>query len=167
MENYLIGEPSGKKSKRCLRLAKIVGKTGIVVRVREDLRSDLWVKLMGNTAFNPTSALTLGTVGDMINYPEMEELIRRLMDEVTAVGRALGANPNASVDYRIENARKNAKFHKSSMLQDLERGRIMEINPIIGAAQEMGKLAGVSTPTIDTVLALIKLRARLGGMLHE
>lgn len=162
---YFIGEPDGTVSDRCGRLAEIIHKTGIDARVREDLRQDLWLKIMGNTAFNPTSALTLGTVGEMINDPDMEALLRRLMEEVTAVARALGSEPTETADYRIENARKNAMPHKSSMLQDLERGRMMEINPIIGAAQEMGVLAGVPTPTIDTVLALVRLRARLGGML--
>jgi len=164
---YFLGEPGGNESERCLRLAEVIAKTGIVVRVRPDLRADLWVKIMGNAAFNPTSALTLGTVGEMVSDLEMEALLRRMMDEVTTVGRALGSVPSASVDYRIENARENAMPHKSSMLQDLERGRMMEINPIIGAVQEMGALAGVPTPTIDTVLALVKLRARLGGMLPE
>ena len=164
---YFLGEPDDTESERCRRLAEVIAKTGITARVRPDLRADLWVKIMGNTAFNPTSALTLGTVGEMVNDPDMEALLRRMMEEATAVGRALGSAPNASVDYRIENARENAMPHKSSMLQDLERGRMMEVNPIIGAAQEMGTLAGVPTPTIDTVLALVKLRARLAGMLPD
>jgi len=164
---YFIGEPDGTESERCLRLAEVIAKTGIVARVRADLRQDLWLKIMGNSAFNPTSALTLGTVGDMINDPEMEALLRRMMEEVTAVGRALGSEPSDTVDFRIENARQHAMPHKSSMLQDLERGRMMEINPIIGAATEMGALAGVPTPTLDTVLALVKMRARMGGMLPE
>jgi len=164
---YFIGEPDGTESERCLRLAEVIAKTGIVARVRADLRQDLWLKIMGNSAFNPTSALTLGTVGDMINDPEMEALLRRMMEEVTAVGRALDSEPSDTVDFRIENARQHAMPHKSSMLQDLERGRMMEINPIIGAATEMGALAGVPTPTLDTVLALVKMRARMGGMLPE
>ena len=164
---YFIGEPDRTMSERCLLLAEIVNKTGIFARVRNDLRQDIWLKIMGNTAFNPTSALTLGTVGDLINDPEMEEVLRRLMEEVTEIGRAFGSEPRDTVDFRIENSRRNAMPHKSSMLQDLERRRMMEIKPIIGAAQELGRLAGVPTPTIDTVLALVKLRARLGGMLPE
>ncbi len=164
---YFIGEPDGTDSARCRRLAEVIGGAGIVTRVRSDLRRDLWVKIMGNTAFNPTSALTLATIGEMVDDPDMEALLRRMMAEVTAVAEALGAPPQEDVDYRIENARRHAMTHKSSMLQDLERGRMMEINPIIGAAREMGALAGVPTPTIDTVLALVRLRARLGGMLPQ
>ena len=164
---YFIGEPDGSQSDRCLRFAEAVNKTGITARVRDDLRKDLWLKIMGNTAFNPTGALTLATVGEMISDPEVEAQLRLIMEEVTAVGRALGAEPSETVDYRIENSRRNAMPHKSSMLQDLERGRMMEVNQIIGAAREMGRLVGVPTPTIDTVLALIRLRARIGGMLPE
>ena len=164
---YFIGEPDGSESERCLRLAEMVNKTGIVARVRDDLRKDLWLKIMGNTAFNPTGALTLATVGEMLNDPEVEAQLRLIMTEVTAIGRAYGAEPSDTVDFRIENSRRNAMPHKSSMLQDLERGRMMEVNQIIGAARELGALAGVPTPTIDTVLALIRLRARIGGMLPE
>ena len=164
---YFIGEPDGSESERCLRLAEMVNKTGIVARVRDDLRKDLWLKIMGNTAFNPTGALTLATVGEMLNDPEVEAQLRLIMTEVTAIGHAYGAEPSDTVDFRIENSRRNAMPHKSSMLQDLERGRMMEVNQIIGAARELGALAGVPTPTIDTVLALIRLRARIGGMLPE
>ncbi len=164
---YFIGEPDGAQSERCLQLAEIVNKTGIVARVRDDLRKDLWLKIMGNTAFNPTGALTLATVGEMLNDPEMEALLRLIMTEVTAIGCAFGAEPSETVDFRLENSRKNAMPHKSSMLQDLERGRMMEVNQIIGAARELGSMVGVATPTIDTVLALIKMRARIGGMLPE
>ena len=141
-------------SDRCNRFAEMVNKTGIVARVRDDLRKDLWLKIMGNSAFNPTGALTLATVGEMINDPEVEAQLRLIMEEVTAVGRALGAEPSETADYRIENSRKNAMPHKSSMLQDLERGRMMEVNQIIGAARGMGRLVGVPTPTIDTVFRI-------------
>ena len=164
---YFIGEPDGAQSDRCLRFAEAVNRTSIVARVRDNLRKDLWLKIMGNSAFNPTGALTLATVGEMINDPVVEAQLRLIMEEVTAVGRALGAEPSETADYRIENSRKNAMPHKSSMLQDLERGRMMEVNQIIGAARELGQLVGVPTPTIDTVFALIRLRARVGGMLPE
>lgn len=162
---YFIGEPDGSLSARCRRLAETVERAGIAASLRDDLRRDLWTKIMGNTAFNPTSALTLGTIGAMLGDPAMEAVLRRLMEEVMAIARALGAEPSASVDYRIENARQHSTNHKSSMLQDLERGRTLEIDPIIGAAQEIARLVGVATPTIDTVLALVRMRARVGGML--
>ena len=164
---YYIGEPDRSLSDRCLRFQEIVGATGIKAEVREDLRRDIWVKIMGNAAYNPISALTMGAMSDMVNDAGVEDVLRGVMAEVIAISKALGSEANASIDKRIENTRNGASDHKTSMLQDLERDRMMEINPIVGAAAEMGKLAGVATPTIDTVLALVKLRAQMGGLLPE
>ena len=162
---YFIGEPDGSLSERGKAFRDIVAATGINAELRPDLRRDIWVKLMGNVAYNPCSALTLGTSGDMVNDAGMENVLRTLMTEVIAVGRALGSDPNASIDERIDGTRTGAATHKTSMLQDLERNRPMEINPIIGAVSELGKLAKVDTPIIDTVLALVRLRASKGGLL--
>ncbi len=164
---YCIGEPDGSDSERCRRFQEVVAPTGINVDIRPEIRRDIWVKLMGNVSYNPISALTLGTSGDMVDDPGVEALLRRVMTEVIAVGAALGADPNASIDDRIDGTRGSASTHKTSMLQDLERERPMEINPIVGAVAELGKLAGVDTPTIDTVLAMVRLRAKLGGLLPE
>lgn len=164
---YYIGEPDGSNSARIKRFRETINATVIDAQLRPKLREDIWVKIMGNTAYNPTSALTLGSIGQMVNDPGMEQVLRRLMAEVIAVGRALGEEPNASIDDRIETSRNGSPGHKTSMLQDLERGRMLEIIPIIGAVAEMGKLAGVATPTVDTVLALVTLRARLAGLLPE
>jgi 2-dehydropantoate 2-reductase len=162
---YYIGEPDNSESERCIRLRDAVSKAGIEAHVRPDLRSDYWVKIMGNAAYNPISALTRGTMGDMVNDPDVEQVLRNVMSEVIAVGKALGASPNVSIDSRIQTTRTGAPGHKSSMLQDIERGRMMEINPIVGSVAEMAKKVGVPTPTIDTVLALVKLRAKLAGLL--
>ena len=163
---YYMGEPDGSTSERIRRLQQVIAATGIDTHVRPDLRSDIWVKLMGNVSYNPISALTLGTMGDMVGDPTVESLLRRVMEEVLTVGRALGAEPDTSIDARIAGTRQVGS-HKTSMLQDLERGRPLEIDPIVGATAELGDLAGVDTPHIDTVLALIRLRARLGGMLPD
>jgi 2-dehydropantoate 2-reductase len=162
---YQIGEPDGVESERCLRFQEAVEASGITCQIRPEIRKDIWIKLMGNMAYNPTSALTLAHAGAMANDPDMEALLRRLMAEVISVGTALGTDPEASIDARIEGTRKGAAFHKTSMLQDLERGRPMEIAPIVGAVAELAKLAGVETPTIDTVLALVQLRAQMTGQL--
>lgn len=162
---YQIGEPDGSESERCLRFAEAVEASGITCQIRPEIRKDIWVKLMGNMAYNPTSALTLAHAGAMANDPDMEVLLRRLMAEVISVGAALGTDPEASIDARIEGTRTGAAFHKTSMLQDLERGRPMEVAPIVGAVAELAKLAGVDTPTVDTVLALVKLRAQMTGQL--
>ena len=164
---YFIGEPDNSESDRAKRFQEVVDATPIDAQLRTDLRRDIWVKIMGNAAYNPISALTMGTMGDMVNDPGGEDLLRKVMGEVMAVGRGLGAEPNASVDERIEGTRHGAASHKTSMLQDLERGRMMEINPIVGATSEVGKIIGVDTPTIDTVLALVRLRAKLAGLLPE
>jgi len=162
---YRIGEPNGSNSERCERFRAAVEASGIECRVSSDIRKDIWVKLMGNVAYNPTSALTLAHTGAMVDDPEMQALLRRLMAEVLSVGAALGSDPGDLIDARIKSTRDGAGFHKTSMLQDLERGRSMEIIPIIGAAAEMAALAGVATPTVDTVLALIKMRARMTDQL--
>ena len=164
---YYIGEPDNSESERAKRFQAVVDKTAIDAQLRTDLRRDIWVKIMGNAAYNPISALTMGTMGDMVNDPLVEDILRKVMAEVVAVGRGLGAEPNASIEERIVGTRHGAASHKSSMLQDLERGRLMEINPIVGAVSEVGKLAGVATPTIDTVLALVRLRAKLASLLPE
>ena len=162
---YQIGEPDGTESERCKRFQEVVDASGITCQIRPEIRKDIWVKLMGNMAYNPTSALTLAHAGAMVEDADMEALLRRLMAEVISIGTALGANPNASIDARIEGTREGAAFHKTSMLQDLERGRQMEISPIVGAAAELARLAGVETPTVDTVLALVQLRAQMTGQL--
>ena len=164
---YQIGEPDNSISPRAQALCDVIDQTIISAEVSSDLRRDFWVKLMGNVAYNPSSALTLGTTGEMIDDADMQQVLRNIMAEVKAVGTALGSAPEASIDDRIEGSRKGAHFHKSSMLQDLERGRQMEINPIIGAVAELGKIADVATPTIDTVLALVRLRARSGDLLPD
>ena len=95
----------------------------------------------------------------------MEQVLRQLMTEVLAVGKALGANPEDKIDARLNTTRERAAAHKTSMLQDLERGRPLEIMPIIGATSELARLVRVPTPTIDTVLAIVKLRAKMTGQL--
>jgi len=162
---YQIGEPDCAESQRCKDFQAMVGRCGIDVQLRTDIRKDIWVKLMGNVAYNPASALTLAHGRAMVDDPGTQAVLRTLMAEVISIGEALGTDLQASIDARIEGARKGAALHKTSMLQDLERGRLMEIEPIIGAASELAELAGVKTPTIDTVLALVRLRARMSGLL--
>ena len=162
---YFIGEPDGTISERSRRFQEMVSAAGVNAEVRADFRRDIWVKIMGNAAYNPISALTMASMGAMVDDPDIEAVLRQVMAEVMDVGRAFGAEFNTSIDQRIATTRKGASGHKTSMLQDLERGRMLEINPIIGAVAEVAKLVGVETPTIDTVLALVKLRARGAGLM--
>jgi 2-dehydropantoate 2-reductase len=158
---YVIGEPDGSLSERCRRLQALIAPCGIDVQIRSNIRDEIWVKLMGNVALNPVSALTLANGGAMVDDPATEIVLRRMMAEVLDIGRALGCEPATSIDARIQGVRQGARTHKTSMLQDLERHREMEIDPIIGATAELAALAGVEVPTIDTVLALLRLRARM------
>ena len=164
---YQIGEPDGSESERCKCFQDAVEASGIKCRIRREIRKDIWVKIMGNVAYNPTSALTLAHTGAMVDDSRMDRLIRHLMAEVISIGKALGADPGDQIDARIKSTREGAGFHKTSMLQDLQRGRPMEILPIIGAAAELGKLVGVGTPTIDVVLALVMMRAKMTGQLPD
>ena len=162
---YQIGEPDGSESERCKQFQAMVNAAGINCDIRSDIRRDIWIKVLGNVAYNPTSALTIAHTGAMLDDPSMEQVLRNLMAEVLAVGKALGANPEDRIDARLNTTRQRAASHKTSMLQDLERGRSMEIMPIVGATAELARLVNVATPTIDTVLALVKLRAKMTGQL--
>jgi len=150
---------------RCKTLQRMIVSAGINCDIRPSIRRDIWIKVMGNVAYNPTSALTVAHTGAMLDDPSMEQVLRKLMAEVLAVGKALGANPEDRIDARLNTTRERAAAHKTSMLQDLERGRSLEIMPIIGATSELAQLVKVETPTIDTVLALVRLRAKMTGQL--
>ena len=163
--NYQIGEPDGSVSERCTKLKEVLDSAGIQCQIRPEIRKDIWTKVMGNVAYNPTSALTLAHTGAMIDDPDMRVVLRQLMLEVISVGKALNADPGDQIDKRMTASLERAAFHKTSMLQDLERGRYMEILPIVGAVAELAKLCNIQTPCIDTILALVKLRAQMTGQL--
>lgn len=157
-----IGEPSGERSARVTALSKAMIGAGIKAPVRPRIRDDIWVKLWGNVCFNPLSALTLSPLDRLATDPELKPLVFALMSEARVVGEALGVDFLIDTEKRIAGAAE-AGPHKTSMLQDLESGRPMEIDAIVAAVCEMGRLAGVPTPTIDTVLALVRERARQAG----
>lgn len=163
-KGYPIGEPSGEESERVSRLVEAMRGAGLDAKQRPQIRDDIWVKLMGNASGNPIAALTCATLGDMVDEPGVRQLMRTIMLETQSVARALGAQPQMDVDRRLAGMSGGTRSHKSSMLQDLERGRTLEIDPIVGAVAELGDLAGVETPFLDAVLGLIRLRGRVGGM---
>lgn len=152
---FSLGEPSGEKSERVRRLSAELIAAGLQAPVRDDIRSEIWVKLWGNLSFNPISALTGSTLEDIVADDGTRAVARAMMLEAQAVGEALGVRFPIGVDRRIKGAGA-VGAHKTSMLQDLERGRPMEIEALVGAVQELGQLAGKPTPTIDTVLALVR-----------
>ncbi|MEK9900342.1 MAG: 2-dehydropantoate 2-reductase [Rhodospirillaceae bacterium] len=159
---FTIGEPSGEKTERVQALAALLSDAGFRVPVRPRIRDEMWVKLWGNVSLNPISALTGGTLVEMIDDPDVCAVIRAVMVEAQAVGEALGVRFAIDVDKRIAGAR-DVGEHKTSMLQDLELGRPMEIDALVASVQELGQIVGVPTPSIDTVLGLVRQRARLAG----
>ena len=159
---FSLGEPSGEKTERVQAFAAELTKAGFRAPVRPHIRDELWVKLWGNLSFNPISALTGSTLEEMCTEPDPRALIRAMMVEAQEVGEKIGVKFPVNVDKRIEGG-KAVGPHKTSMLQDLERGRPMEIDALVSAVAEMGRLTETLTPNIDAVLALVKMRARLAG----
>ncbi|MBS27987.1 MAG: 2-dehydropantoate 2-reductase [Alphaproteobacteria bacterium] len=159
---FTLGEPSGERTERVQALSKLFSDAGMRAPVRPRIRDEMWVKLWGNVSLNPISALTGGTLAEMIDDPDVCAVIRTVMVEAQAVGEALGVKFAIDVDKRIAGAREVGD-HKTSMLQDLELGRPMEIDALVASVQELGRIVGVATPAIDTVLGLVRQRARLAG----
>ncbi len=159
---FTLGEPSGEKTERVQALAALLSDAGFRAPVRPRIRDEMWVKLWGNVSLNPISALTGGTLAQMIDDPDVCAVIRAVMVEAQTVGEALGVKFAIDVDKRIAGAREVGD-HKTSMLQDLELGRPMEIDALVASVQELGRIVEVTTPAIDTVLSLVRQRARLAG----
>ncbi len=159
---FTLGEPSGEKTDRVQALAKLLSDAGFRAPVRPRIRDEMWVKLWGNVSLNPISALTGGTLVQMVDDPDVCAVIREVMVEAQAVGEALGVKFAIDVDKRIAGAR-DVGEHKTSMLQDLELGRPMEIDALVASVQELGRIVDVATPAIDIVLGLVRQRARLAG----
>jgi 2-dehydropantoate 2-reductase len=161
---FIIGEPDGSRSPRIVALAGILTAAGFDAPIRDAIRWNVWVKLWGNVCFNPISALTHATLGRMTSEPGLRRLCVAMMREAKAVSDALGlAIPDSMIDRRLD-AAAAAATHKMSMLQDLERGRSLEIDALVTAVQELGRLTATATPTIDSVLALVQERARAAGL---
>ena len=161
-ERMPVGEPDGSRSERVMRLSKALIAAGLKAPVRPQIRNEIWMKLWGNMSFNPVSALTHATLETMARDPGTRAVIARIMQEGQAVGERLGVQFAMGIDERIKTA-EAVGAHKTSMLQDLEVGRPMEIEPLVGVVAELGRLVGVPTPTIDTVHALVVQRARQAG----
>ena len=156
---FQLGEIDGQRTERVQGLSAAMTAAGLKAPVRPRIRDDIWLKLWGNAGFNPISALTHGTLEEIAGDPATRPIVRALMVEVEGVARALGARLAVDVDTRIQWA-KDVGAHKTSMLQDLERGRPMEIDALVTAVQEMARLVEIPTPTLDVVLGLVQQRAR-------
>jgi 2-dehydropantoate 2-reductase len=137
-----IGEPDGSRSERCRRIAEALIASGLRCPVTARLRHEIWVKVLGNASLNPLSALTRATVVQMVRDPGVRSVIRNIMLEVEAVSHKLGMELPVSIDQRIAGAEKVGE-HKTSMLQDLEAGRPMELEALVGAVMELGERVGL------------------------
>lgn len=160
---FILGEPGGEKTGRVQKLSAALISAGFKAPVRPRIRNEIWVKLWGNLCFNPISALTHATLDVVATDPGTRRLGREMMLEAQAIGEKLGVRFDVDVERRIDGAAAIGA-HKTSMLQDLELGRSMEIDALVTVVQEMGQLTETPTPTIDIVLALIQQRARSAGL---
>jgi 2-dehydropantoate 2-reductase len=151
-----VGEPNGARSERAKAISEALVQAGLRCPVTQKIRMEIWVKLMGNVAFNPISALTRATLAQMIRDPEVARLVRNIMGEVEAVASKMGIEMPISIDQRIAGAEKIGE-HKTSMLQDLEAGRPLELEAVVGAVLELGERLGVAMPYTRTVYACTRL----------
>jgi 2-dehydropantoate 2-reductase len=158
-DRFSLGEPDGSRSARALALSQILIAAGLKAPVRPRIRDEIWVKLWGNMAFNPVSALTMATLDEVIADPGTRAVVREMMLEGQAVAERLGVRFAIDVDKRIAGAAE-VGAHKTSMLQDLEQGRPLEIEALLGAVVEMAEWVEVPTPLCRAILALVRQRAR-------
>ncbi|MEL6478552.1 MAG: 2-dehydropantoate 2-reductase [Pseudomonadota bacterium] len=154
-DKFALGEPDGSASPRIKAISKLLEQGGFRAPVLDDIRSELWLKLWGNLCFNPISALTRGTLDVVASDPTSRATAKAMMLEAQEIAEVLGASFRVDVERRINGAAKVGK-HRTSMLQDLEAGKAMEIDALVTAVQEMGRITGKPTPTIDIVLGLVQ-----------
>jgi 2-dehydropantoate 2-reductase len=159
---FTLGEPSGEKTERAQALSQVMIAAGFKAPVRPRIRDEIWVKLWGNLCFNPISALTHATLDVIATEEGTRHIARTMMLEAQAIAEKLGVRFAVDVDKRIAGAAA-VGAHKTSMLQDLELQRPMEIDALVTSVQELGRLVDVPTPTIDLVLTLVQQRARIAG----
>jgi len=162
---FSLGEPDGSKSDRAVALSKALMSAGLKAPVRPKLRDEIWVKLWGNLSFNPISALTHATLDVLCTDPGTRAVARGMMVEAQEIAEKLGVKFPIDVERRIDGGAA-VGAHRTSMWQDLDQGRPMEIDALVKSVQELGVLTKTATPTIDTVLALIQLRAKTAGLYH-
>ncbi|WP_151632439.1 2-dehydropantoate 2-reductase [Noviherbaspirillum aerium] len=159
----IIGEPAGGVSARVERLAALLAQAGFEAEASADIRTDIWYKLWGNMTMNPVSAITGATADKVLDDPLVREFCLAAMQEAAAIGARIGCPITQSGADRIEVTRKLGAF-KTSMLQDAESGKALEIDALVGAVHEIGRLVGVPTPAIGGLLGLVRLFGRTHGL---
>jgi 2-dehydropantoate 2-reductase len=156
----MLGEPTGEKTTRVVAIADAINATGAKAEISPRIRNDVWTKLLANMSSNPLTFLAQSTLGAVFAEPACLAAIRAGAAEAAAIARALGCE----VDLDIDKAFAGASAHKPSIVQDLERGRPLEIDAMFTVPVELGKMLGVATPTLDLMVTLMKLRARSAGL---
>jgi 2-dehydropantoate 2-reductase len=162
-DKFPIGEPDGQPTERVQAFSALMNAAGLRAPVMDNIRDEMWLKLWGNLSFNPISALTHATLDVITSTAGTRAIAKAMMLEAQAIAERLGVRFRVDVERRINGAGA-VGAHKTSMLQDLERSRAMEIDPLVTVVQELGVLTGIPTPTIDTVLALVQQRASVAGL---
>jgi 2-dehydropantoate 2-reductase len=155
---FSIGEPSGPVSERCTRFSEAMVAGGLKCPVEADIRQDIWIKLLGNAAFNPISALSRATMAEIAGHAGTRATVRLMMEETLQIAAAVGCHPDISVDKRLEGASRVGD-HKTSMLQDLERGKPLELDVILSALVELADMTDTPAPTVRVVHAVTDLLA--------
>ena len=153
---FSLAEIDGAKSERISAISEIFGGAGFKAPVVTDVRTEIWTKLLGNLSLNPISALTHATLQDICRYPKTRALAMEMMREALAVAEAFGIRLRISLEKRIAGA-EAVGAHKTSMLQDVENGRVLEADALIGSVIELARMADVATPHIDAIYAVTKL----------
>jgi 2-dehydropantoate 2-reductase len=156
---FPVGEPGGQSTERVLRLSECLIRGGLQAPVLADIRAEIWLKLWGNLTFNPISALSRATLADICQYAPSRAVAAAMMTEAQIVANKLGVTFRVSIEKRIAGAER-VGHHKTSMLQDVESARTLEIDALLGSVMEMARLTNTLTPHIDTVYALTKLLAK-------
>jgi len=157
---FSLAEIDNSSTSRVATLSETFKRAGFKAPVAADIRGEIWMKLWGNLSLNPVSALTHATLEDICRYPPTRELVARMMAEAQAIGEALGVRFRLPIEKRIAGAEAIGK-HKTSMLQDIEAGRAIEIDALLGSVLELGRITGVAAPSLENVYALVKLAARM------
>ena len=156
---FTLAELGGSKSERIVRVAEAFDRAGFKAPVSTDVRTEIWTKLWGNLSFNPISALTHATLEDICRFAPTHALVAAMMREAQTVGEAFGIRFRITLEKRIAGA-EAVGAHKTSMLQDVETGRALEVDALLGSMIELGRMAGVATPHLDAIYAATKLLGR-------
>ncbi|MDE3153475.1 MAG: 2-dehydropantoate 2-reductase [Acidobacteriota bacterium] len=152
----LVGEPGGVRSARVGRVAGLFEAAGLRCEITGEIRREIWAKLLGNVAFNPLSVITGATVGELVGHPDGSRVVRAIMGEVEAVARRLDLAPAVSIDERMARASQSGP-HRTSMLQDFEAGRPLELDAIVGSVIAVADRLGVPVPSIRAVEACVRM----------